>query len=79
MEQVAVREQIREPSKELSDPFVHVTFEGGTHQSLGEIHPGRGRKGKLTEKGRSELKVVKRAGGQCERCRILKKKVRDDS
>ena len=56
--------------------FVRVAFDDETHQDLSKNPSGRGRKGKLTREGRAEMKVVKSAGGQCERCRTVKKKVR---
>ena len=58
--------------------FMHVAFDSETHKPLSKDRPGRGRQGKLTQEGLAALKVVKQAGGQCERCRILKKKVRND-
>ena len=56
--------------------FVRVAFNDETHQDLSKNPSGLGRKGKLSKEGRAAMRVVKSAGGQCERCRVVKKKVR---
>ena len=61
--------------QEHNNQFVQVAFDGETHQPLNKDRRGRGRQGKLTQASLAALKVVKRAGGQCERCTILKKQV----
>ena len=63
--------------EENNSGFVQIAFDGKTHQPVSKDERGRGRQGKLTQEGLAALRVVKRAGGQCERCRVLKKKVRD--
>ena len=54
--------------------FVATSFDPITHRSKW-TRVGKGREGKLTKEELESLKEVKRAGGQCSRCKALKKKV----
>ena len=55
--------------------FIEVSFDTGTNQRVKKSRIGQGRQGKLTDEGLKTLKQVKQAGGQCLRCKTLKKKV----
>ncbi len=48
------------------------------HAGIASRRP-RGRRGPLSAKSRSEIKVLEGAGGACWRCRILRRKVRVDT
>ena len=62
-------------TREHDHPFLQIVFDSRTLQPLNEHRRGGGRQGRLTQEALIALQAVKRAGGQCERCRLLKKKV----
>ena len=57
--------------------FVQTSFDTTTHLPIKRSRIGPGRQGRLTEEGLKALNEVKRAGGQCVRCKELKKKAGD--
>ena len=63
-----------ESSRKREHQFVETTFDPKTHQ-FKRARVGKGREGKLTKEELGSLREVKRAGGQCTRCKALKKKV----
>ena len=65
-------------SRKRSPKFIEESFDAETNQRVKKPRIGQGRQGKLTKEGLETLKQVKKAGGQCIRCKVLKKKVRDD-
>ena len=62
-------------AQEAGSWIVHTSFDAVTHLPIKRRRIGPGRQGKLTENGLKTSKEVKRAGGQCDRCKALKKKV----
>ena len=57
--------------------FVPTSFDAETHQPIKRARTGRGRQGQHTTNELEKSREVKQAGGQCTRCKELKKKVSD--
>ena len=57
--------------------FVSTSFDAEIHRPVKKARTSRGRQGNFTEHELRKSREVRVAGGQCNRCRKLKKKVSD--